>query len=87
IWGKVYDDRGMGNTPSRDALCGYPQASRECQSIGEGCDDGVGAYAFCSEKENFLGIGEPKRVVICISQQTDDPKMAEEIFKTFKWID
>lgn len=37
-------------------------------------------YAFCSEKDD-------KRVVICISQQTDDHKQAEKIFKTFRWTE
>lgn len=80
IWGKVYDDRGMGNTPSLEALCDYPPSPPGCSSIGENCDDGTGAYAFCSEKND-------KRVVICISQQTDDPALAEEIFKSFRWVE
>ncbi len=88
IWGKVFDDRGMGNTPSMDALCDYPQATRECESIGENCNDGAGAYAFCSEN-----LGDPadeeddKRVTICISQQIDDPRTAADIFSTFRWTD
>lgn len=36
------------------------------------------AYALCSEKDG-------KRVLICISQMTDNPKLAEEIFRTFRW--
>ena len=36
------------------------------------------AYALCSEKDG-------KTVLICISQMTDNPELAEEIFKTFKW--
>ena len=53
-----------------------------------GPQTGEAIYAFCSEK-----VGDPasaaddKRVLICISQQTDDPKMAEEIFKTFRWTE
>lgn len=35
-------------------------------------------YALCSEKDG-------KTVVICISQMTDNPKLAEDIFKTFRW--
>lgn len=38
------------------------------------------AYAFCSEKEN-------KTVLICISQITDNPQLAEDIFKTFRWTE
>lgn len=41
---------------------------------------GESMYAFCSEKDD-------KRVVICISQQTDDPALAEEIFKSFRWTE
>jgi len=36
------------------------------------------AYALCSEKDG-------KRVVVCIQQMTDNPKLAEEIFSTFRW--
>lgn len=36
------------------------------------------AYAMCSQKDG-------KTVVICLSQATDDPKQAEEIFSTFQW--
>ncbi len=35
-------------------------------------------YAFCSQKDS-------KTVVICFSQMTDNPELAEEIFKTFRW--
>lgn len=38
------------------------------------------AYALCSERDG-------KTVVICLSQMTDDPKMAEEIFSTFRWME
>jgi hypothetical protein len=38
------------------------------------------AYALCSEHNG-------KTVVICLSQATDDPKMAEEIFSTFRWTE
>lgn len=36
------------------------------------------AYAFCSEKDG-------KAVVICIQQNTDNPALAEEVFRSFKW--
>lgn len=39
----------------------------------------TGSYAFCSEYEG-------KTVVVCIDQQTDNPAMAEEIFRTFRWL-
>lgn len=37
-------------------------------------------YVLCAEKDE-------KTVVICINQMTDNPQLAEEIFKTFRWID
>ncbi len=36
------------------------------------------AYAMCSQKDG-------KTVVVCLSQMTNDPKQAEEIFSTFRW--
>jgi hypothetical protein len=39
-----------------------------------------GAYALCSQRGD-------KTVVICLQQMKDDPKMAEEIFSTFRWIE
>jgi hypothetical protein len=36
-------------------------------------------YTLCADKDN-------KMVVICISQQTDNPALAEQIFSTFRWI-
>lgn len=38
------------------------------------------AYALCSEREG-------KRVVVCVQQMTDNPKLAEEIFSTFHWTE
>ena len=38
------------------------------------------AYALCSEKNG-------KTVVICISQVTDDPALAKQIFETFRWTE
>lgn len=39
---------------------------------------GGASYVFCAEKDN-------KSVLICVNQQTDNPALAEEIFKTFRW--
>lgn len=44
-----------------------------CRPTGSGV-----AYSLCSEKDG-------KTVVICISQMTDNPQLAEDIFKTFRW--
>lgn len=38
------------------------------------------SYAFCAKK------GE-KAVAICLQQMTDNPDLAEEIFRTFRWKD
>lgn len=37
-------------------------------------------YVLCAEKDE-------KTVVICINQLKDNPQLAEDIFKTFAWID
>jgi hypothetical protein len=42
------------------------------------CGGAPNVYAFCSEHEG-------KTVVICVNEVTDNPALAEEIFKTFKW--
>ena len=38
------------------------------------------AYVMCSEKNG-------KQVIICVSQATDNPEMAKQIFESFKWLD
>jgi hypothetical protein len=38
------------------------------------------AYALCSEKNG-------KTIVICVSQVTDNPDFAKQIFETFRWTD
>jgi len=52
-----------------------PGEQPRCRPMGG--ENGAG-YAFCSEKDG-------KTVLICISQVTDNPKLAEEIFGTFRW--
>lgn len=42
--------------------------------------EGGAGYALCSEKDG-------KMVLICISQVTDNPQLAEEIFRTFRWTE
>lgn len=37
-------------------------------------------YAFCSEKDE-------KAVIICIQQATNNPALAEEIFRSFRWLE
>ena len=48
----------------------------KCHKSGISENDVV--YAMCSEKNG-------RSVVVCITQQNDNPKLAEDIFKTFKW--
>jgi len=38
------------------------------------------SYIFCSEKNG-------RKVAICIFQITDNPELAEQIFRTFRWTD
>jgi hypothetical protein len=62
-----------------DAICRPSTAGCTQREIFEGsCKTTGGAYALCSEKDG-------KTVVICISQMTDNPKQAKEIFETFRW--
>lgn len=79
VWGKVDEQQAAPDPPFPDALCYIPQenCSKEEYWSG-GCHTGAAAYGFCAEKNG-------KRVVVCISQITDNPQLAEEIFKTFKW--
>lgn len=44
------------------------------------CGGLTGAFALCAEKEG-------KAVVVCLSQKTDNPALAEQIFSTFRWTD
>jgi len=63
--------------------CEPPLKKYESTKGGEGLGkriDGTVAYALCSEKDG-------KRVVVCIQQIKDDPKLAEEIFSTFRWTE
>lgn len=79
FWGKadIFEDRGLeGWDPLAVEVPGYGLVNTMdvvCQG------DSPGMYALCSEKNG-------KTVVICLSQMTDDPKMAEEIFNTFRWL-
>jgi len=80
-WGKVdaFDRLPYDFAPGTQPLCRPPVL--EWSFFGEMeykriSDDA--AYALCSEKDG-------KRVLICISQMTDNPQLAEEIFRTFRW--
>ena len=80
VWGKL--DITLKQGVHTNIICSYPKIEecRKDKDYQTCLATNIGAYDFCSEEDD-------KRVVICISQQTDDPKMAEEIFKTFRWID
>ncbi len=71
MWGEV-DQKNDGSYPDPNCRVKsvYPHKNPYEQMT---------AYAFCSQKEE-------KTVLICISQMTDNPKLAEEIFSTFKWL-
>ena len=86
IWGRVdyFDSPEIINGPLVDELaCQPPEISWQLDEnggiIGPALDRGE-AYVFCSEKGD-------KRALICISQKTDDPELAEQIFSTFRWLD
>jgi len=38
------------------------------------------SYILCAEKDG-------RRVAVCVMQVTDNPELAEQIFKTFRWTD
>lgn len=70
-WGRVdfYDGSDWIYAPEPFPVCTPPRPQPNSKPT---------AYAFCSQKEE-------KTVLICISQMTDNPKLAEEIFSTFRW--
>jgi hypothetical protein len=70
IWGKVDIYDNLGIGDLHTV-----QQSPEC--IPPTRDKG-GAYVLCAEKNE-------RRVAICVEEQTDNPKLAEDIFKTFRW--
>lgn len=85
-WGRVdyFDSPDIINGPLREELpCQPPEISWQLDAngniIGPALDRGE-AYVFCSEKSG-------KRVLICLSQMTDEPQLAEQIFSTFRWLD
>lgn len=71
MWGEV-DQKNDGSYPDPNCRVKsvYPHKNPYEQMT---------AYAFCSQK------GE-KTILICISQMTDNPELAEEIFSTFRWL-
>jgi hypothetical protein len=81
-WGKLDSSQWSQDKAYPDALCKVPLVNcpQEEYWSGKGCQGPGSAYALCSEKDG-------KTVVICISQMTDDPQLAEDIFKTFRWTD
>jgi len=84
VWGKVdaFDTPNPDFPPDSQPLCRPPILKWDYDESRGGIlrlsDDA--AYVLCSEKDG-------KRVLICISQVTDDPKLAEQIFKTFRWTE
>jgi len=80
-WGRVdyFDTMGylFEGTAANDVLCRPPAFVFDEYEQKTGSAQ---AYAFCSEKDG-------KTVLICISQVTDNPELAEQIFSTFQWKD
>ncbi len=68
--GYIYEGSSTNTIVCRPPLLQYKE-----DGTPEGSNS---AYALCSEKDG-------KTVLICISQLTDNPQLAEEIFKTFRW--
>jgi hypothetical protein len=50
-----------------------PGTEPKCRPPGDGA-----AYVLCSEKDG-------KTVLVCVTEITDNPTLAEQIFRTFKW--
>jgi hypothetical protein len=74
-WGRVNYRDGYGGEGWQ-----YPYDPKNIVCKIEGTPPPASVYALCSEKDG-------KTVVICISQMTDNPQLAEEIFKTFRWTE
>ena len=72
MWGRVdYWDRGPGFPP--EPLCRPPVVHFDVDSPAK-------TYGFCAEKDD-------RTVLICISQMTDNPSLASQIFSSFRWIE
>ena len=71
MWGEVdlFKHIGLGDIVEYDLL-------EECRSLST--PDKGGAYVLCAKEGD-------KQVIICISQATDNPDLAKQIFSTFRW--
>jgi hypothetical protein len=72
-WGRVNYRDGYGGEGWT-----YPYDPKNILCKIQGTPPPAQVYALCSEKDD-------KTVVICISQMTDNPEQAKEIFETFRW--
>ncbi|MDD4286870.1 MAG: hypothetical protein PHN33_00790 [Candidatus Peribacteraceae bacterium] len=83
-WGKVdaFDRPNPDFPPGTQPLCRPPILKWDYDEAKGGVLrlSNDAAYVLCSEKDG-------KRVLICISQITDNPALAEQIFMTFRWTD
>lgn len=83
LWGKVdaYDRIRPDFPPGSEPFCKPPVLQWDYNNA-EGAMrlSNDAAYALCSTKNG-------KTVVVCVEQVTDNPKLAEEIFSTFKWTE
>jgi hypothetical protein len=79
----AYDGGILYDYVNNDAPpCRPPNMQFSASEYGDGMSrgDNSAAYALCSETD-------VERVVVCIQQMTDNPKLAEEIFSTFRWTE
>lgn len=70
---------GPADTTIIQSKYDYVPEMGACRNIAKSA--GGGAYGLCSTTSSG------KSVLICISQMTDDPALAEQIFSTFRWLD
>ncbi len=76
-WAKEPRPSPHGDYPGKLCHTSKSSLTKEEYWNNEG-EEKAGTYVLCSEKGG-------KTVLICIDQVNDDPKLAEEIFKTFRW--
>lgn len=69
---------GIADTSEIRRKYDYFPLPNACSNLSKSA--GGGGYALCSQK------GE-RTALICLSQMTDDPALAEQIFSTFRWLD
>lgn len=86
VWGRVdYWDTYPGESTTPRPTCRPPRiyysrpnnVSDHIETVT--LQNGQGTYALCSTKSD-------KAILICVSQVTDDPDLARQIFESFRWL-